>query len=204
MSEWELRSSDHGHDEQDPDAYDYDDRPAGLRGLASRLKSFLWGPSEEGDYDDYGDAAAPQAYDRDDLPPLDAAPPPAPVPARPTSTSRGKPSSRPGDEVIELRPPRQPVAEIQYPRTLDDMQQWADMIRDHSLVIIDLEQVSESERLLMVYYLCGIVSGLRGTWRRINDLTYVFAPRHFVLESNQSPRASTEPSFLDSLSRLGT
>lgn len=164
------------------------------RSLGRRFLDFLWGPADD-DYPAYAeqDDAAPDAYEE----------PPSPFeeePVRP-SRRRGWSPARTPEEVVEIRPPRQPRAEVHYPKTFDDAKSLADQFKAGACLVVDLQQVDEKDRGGIVSFLYGIAYGLDGDYRRVNDLTFVFAPRHFELTSKEQQqtglgeRGSRMPSF---------
>ncbi|MBI2298394.1 MAG: cell division protein SepF, partial [Armatimonadetes bacterium] len=59
-------------------------------------------------------------------------------------------------------------------------------------LIVDLHQLDESSRGGMVRFLCGVSYGLDGRSDRINELTYVFAPRQYDLPHVDAPRSVGE------------
>lgn len=156
------------------------------RTLGSRLMNILWGPVEEDDGMDYRD-------DRRELedgpPPL---PEPDPLPPNPTRRSR---LSRREDNVVELSATR-PQTEVRYPRTFEDAQELADILKRRAQLIVELEHVDEKDRTRLVHFLYGVAYGLDGKSHRINELTFVFAPRHFELETESPRRTVNDPGFV--------
>lgn len=159
------------------------------RSFGRKFLDFLWGPAEEpyaDGYDPYGEGSMDHHddYDRQEEP-------------EPRAASR-----RPGpfarqEEVVELRPPRQPRFDLTYPRSFEDAQALADRFKQGACVIVELEQVDEKDRPRIVNFLCGVAYGRDGRSQRINDLTFVFAPRHFDLEIEQMRRdVSADPGYM--------
>ncbi|NUQ01323.1 MAG: cell division protein SepF [Armatimonadetes bacterium] len=166
------------------------------RSFGRKFLDFLWGPAED-EYSDGYDAYGHEAtMDDDDLMGMDEEP-------TPRATSRRRPGRH--EEVVELRPPRQPRAEVHYPRSFEDAQALADQFKLGACLIIDLEQVDEKDRSRIVNFLCGVAYGRDGRSQRINDLTFVFAPRHFDLEAEQPRRgsATVDPGFMPRFSVNG-
>jgi cell division inhibitor SepF len=142
----------------------------------SFLKNLLWGPVDD-EYEMDG------RYD--DVPPMPPAYEPEPTEdetTTPRPPRRGRTFGR-SDDVVELRAPSRPLTEIHYPRSFDDAQGLADLYKQGALLIVDLEQVDEKDRARLVHFLCGVAYGRDGRSERVNDLTFVFAPRHFELET---------------------
>lgn len=157
------------------------------RSLGRKFLDFLWGPADDdyppyaGEYGDY-EEPAPDGYE--ELPsPFDE------EPARPARRRSWAPA-RSAEEVVEIRPPRQPRAEVHYPKTFENAKSLADQFKAGSCLVVDLQQVDEKDRGGIVSFLYGIAYGLDGDYKRVNDLTFVFAPRHFDLSSKEQPQES--------------
>lgn len=150
------------------------------RSLGRRVLDLLWGPDEDAELRDDGFAPADEVdygLPMEDEPPTRPAPPP-----RRWGLGRQ-------DEVVELRPPRQPRTEVCYPHSFQDAQKLADLFKQGAQLIVDLEEVDEDDRSGLVRFLCGVVYGLDGSTRKVNNLTFVFAPRQHELkgETRRAP-----------------
>ncbi len=151
------------------------------RSLGRKFLDFLWGPADD-DYPAYSESEEPAPDGYDELPsPFDE------EPVRPARRRSWSPARTP-EEVLEIRPPRQPRTEVHYPKTFEDAKSLADQFKAGACLVVDLQQVDEKDRGGVVSFLYGIAYGLDGDYRRVNDLTFVFAPRHFELTSKDQQR----------------
>ena len=146
------------------------------RSFGRRVLDLLWGP--DGDAELYDDGDAPMDEEEYGFP-MDEEPPTRPAPP-PRRWGLGK-----QEEVVELRPQRHPRTEVCYPHSFQDAQRLADLFKQGAQLIIDLEEVDVQQRDGLVKFLCGVVYGLDGSTRKINELTFVFAPRQHELKGDK-------------------
>ena len=147
------------------------------RSLGRKFLDFLWGPADE-DYPPYGE------YDEPVVDGYEEPPSPFEDEPRPPRRRAWSAPARTPDEVVEIRPPRHPRAEVHYPRSFEDAKNLADQYKAGACLVVDLQQVDEKDRAGIVHFLYGLSYGLDGTQERVNDLTFIFAPRFFELASD--------------------
>lgn len=153
------------------------------RSFGRKFLDFLWGPAEDAyadGYEMYEDDGPPdEAFDLvEDEPPARAA-------------RRSRPSPRGTEEIVELRPPRHPRTEVHFPRSFADAQMLADQFKSGCFLIVELEHVEEKDRAKIVHFLSGVAYGRDGISKKVNDLTFIFAPRHFEVEMDEPRQASS-------------
>jgi FtsZ-interacting cell division protein YlmF len=147
------------------------------RSFAKGIVNMLWGNLDD-------DPEAPQFASRTMGGRHEAAPAPEPSASEEEQPQRQpfwRPKAAARDDVVELRSPGRPQTEICYPRSYKECEALADHFKAGSLLIVDLAQVEEKERVRLVHFLYGVAYGRDGCWHRINELTFAFAPRHFEL-----------------------
>lgn len=154
------------------------------RSFGRRFMDFLWGPAEEDYVYTTRSHDGLEAEDEFGLPEQPAAPR---AQRREATSARGDRT----EEVLELRPPRQPRVELCYPRTFEDARGLADLFKQGACLVVNLSEAEEKDRARIINFLCGVAYGRDGRSERSNDLTFVFAPRHFELESDQPRRGGS-------------
>jgi cell division inhibitor SepF len=74
---------------------------------------------------------------------------------------------------------------IHYPRSFEDAQSLADLFKAGSLLVCDLQAVNEKDRPRLVNFLYGVTYGCDGKSERINEFTFLFAPRLFEVVADR-------------------
>ena len=96
---------------------------------------------------------------------------------------RSRPMSR--DGVDELPTARRLTTGIHYPRSFADAQTLADLFKAGTLLVCDLQHVDEKDRPRLVNFLYGVTYGCDGKSERVNELTFLFAPRQFEVTAEK-------------------
>ncbi len=158
------------------------------RSLGRRILDFLWGPAE---YDeDY--AGEDEADVGRETPDPYATPSPEPPPRAWHTRGSAPPRT---EDVTELRPPRQPRATVRFPRQFKDAMALAEQYKQGACLIVDLSQVQEKDKEPIVNFLSGVAFGRDGHSEKVNNQTFIFAPRHFDLQ-REDPHAAADPGYV--------
>lgn len=165
------------------------------RSFGRKVMDFLWGPVDEDYPETYGEYDGEPEYEPDE--PADEQP--APRSARRGMFGRGS------GEVVEMQPCRSPRIEMRYPRSFKEVEQLADVVKQGACLMIDIEQVEDKDRSRLVNFLFGVAYGRDGHARRLNDMTFVFAPRHFDVEADKPVQdvAVDDPGYMPRFARTG-
>ena len=103
-------------------------------------------------------------------------------------------TSAEADPVLDLEPSYNIVT--LHPRSYSDARQMAEHYREGNPVIINLDDMEESERKRLVDFASGLVFGLHGRIERVSHKVFLLSPAN-VNVSSEDKTAAAQASFFN-------
>lgn len=99
-----------------------------------------------------------------------------------------------GTNIVRLDFRRDPVIKHHRPKSFEDVELAADLLKGGAPVILTLERADGGEKGRMIDFMLGVTYALDGYVRKIATGVYMFSPAGIPIQGTE-PETPTEPRF---------